>query len=620
MKLNLLFILFCLILISFSGFSQNNSKVLIISLDGWNSDIWDVAHTPNIDKLIENATYTYDGLTLAPAYNSTTWSSLLTGVWPEKHKVQDYTFNGNDFASHPHFFDYIEAQGIRTAMFSRNDSITTQIPTNAFHNVSFSSDAAVITGASDYIKVSDEVSAFFVQLDAASLIGVQGGFDARYAEYLKAIQLYDEQVGSLLTAVISRPDYSSENWIIVVTTNHGGQTDGTIGSNTRIETTPMIIFSGNFVRNRQFLLDVLTAEKDKDNAVFLRPDRSEYVEIPIAGTKLEDMSDFTVELRVKPKDASSDPVIIGDKDWGSGGNPGWLIARQGSAWQINIANQTRTRRDIDLGPDDRIEDDLWHHLAFTVDKDGDAVVYTDGRESARTFLGYGDADSFKSPYDKIVMGQDGTTTYPSEWKGVIDEVRIFDKVVDSLTIVNWLGEKNVENTHPDKDHIIGYWKMDEHEGTKVTDYSGNDYHGNTVGTKRVPANGAITHVDIAPTVMAHLGININPGWGLDGGVVDLLIPDIVLGVEHSGFRTKDVTIYPNPASDRLNFKFHENLKNGEQVVLEVYNMLGEKFRSETLVRGVNQLVLDISSLQRGHYIYRVSGKRFKYTGTFIINN
>ncbi len=599
---------------------QTTPKVLVMTLDGMNANVWESAYTPNIDMLIKNATYTYNGLTLGPAYNATTWSSVLTGVWPEKHKVEDETYAGNDFATYPHFFDYFEANGIKTASITRDASIATQIPSDISYKATYSTDDQVIAEAAAYIKDNAGVGAFFVQIDQALRTAETEGFDARRAEYLKAIQYYDEQVGDIIEAVTQRSGYANENWMIVLTTNHGGNTDGTYGGNTREETTPFIIFSGDYVRNRQFLLDILTAEKGKDNAVFLRPGLTEYVKIKKTGTKLDDMADFTVELRVKPKDATSDPVIIGDKDWGSGGNPGWLLSRRGSKWKFNIANQTRSRRDINLGDDANIEDDLWHHIALSFDKDKEAVCYTDGREVGRGNMGYEDSDSFKSPYENLVLGQDGTLEYPTAWKGVIDEVRIFNKVIDSLTLVTWKDEKNIENRHPDWEHVIGYWKLDESEGTKVEDYSGNGYNGVTVGTKRVPANGAITHVDIAPTLMAHMGVTISDEWGLDGGVVDLIIPNIVLGTDREGFRTKDVSVYPNPASDRLNFQFAQSPQAGQDITLSVYNMQGEVIRQEKLTTGYNNISLDVSSHQRGYYMYHIQGSNFSYKGKFIIKN
>ena len=222
----------------------------------------------------------------------------------------------------------------------------------------------------------------------------------------------------------------------------------------------------------------------------------------------------------------------------------------------------------------------------------------------------------------MALGEDGTLAYASgsnQWKGVYDEVRIFDKVLDPATIAAWKDEKNIENRHPDWSNIIAYWKFDEHEGKKVVDSSGLGNDGELVGTKRVPANGSITHVDIATTLLSHLGVDIDSDWGLDGNIVDLVIPNIVLGTDVR-METKDVAIYPNPASDRLNFHFTENLKPGNEVSVTVFNLNGEKIQFESLTTGYSDISLDISNHNKGYYLYHIQGKTFSYKGKFVIKN
>ena len=39
----------------------------------------------------------------------------------------------------------------------------------------------------------------------------------------------DEYIGQLLDAIKARPNYYYEDWLIVITSNHGGKADGTYG-------------------------------------------------------------------------------------------------------------------------------------------------------------------------------------------------------------------------------------------------------------------------------------------------------------------------------------------------------------------------------------------------------
>lgn len=79
------------------------NKVLILGLDGCRSSALLAANTPNIDTLLNHATYSFDALTQYPTWSGPGWSSMLTGVWEEKHGVLDNSFLGSNYNNYPHF-------------------------------------------------------------------------------------------------------------------------------------------------------------------------------------------------------------------------------------------------------------------------------------------------------------------------------------------------------------------------------------------------------------------------------------------------------------------------------------------------------------------------------------
>ncbi len=91
------------------------SKALVIGVDGVRPDALIAADTPNINKLIANGTFDPRCLILGERYreNNTVsgpgWSSILTGVWADKHGVNDNTFQGRNYEEYPHFFERIKA-------------------------------------------------------------------------------------------------------------------------------------------------------------------------------------------------------------------------------------------------------------------------------------------------------------------------------------------------------------------------------------------------------------------------------------------------------------------------------------------------------------------------------
>lgn len=93
---------------------EREPKVLIIGVDGLRPDALEQAATPNIDRLIASGAYTSSARILRDYRENDTvsgasWSSILTGVWANKHGVHDNSFEGKNFPAYPHFFERVKA-------------------------------------------------------------------------------------------------------------------------------------------------------------------------------------------------------------------------------------------------------------------------------------------------------------------------------------------------------------------------------------------------------------------------------------------------------------------------------------------------------------------------------
>ncbi len=90
--------------------AQPARKVLIMGIDGLRPDALLKANTPHIDRLARHGVFATNTLIQGDRYKASDtisgpgWSSLLTGVWADKHGVHDNTFAGRDFERYPHFF------------------------------------------------------------------------------------------------------------------------------------------------------------------------------------------------------------------------------------------------------------------------------------------------------------------------------------------------------------------------------------------------------------------------------------------------------------------------------------------------------------------------------------
>src|SRR5262245_65540197 len=95
--------------ISLANATALTNKVLIIGIDGTMPSAMAVARTPNLDALKSNGCYSVRVVTHPVTHSAACWSSMFTGVWGDKHGVNDpgNSFAGNQFTNYPSFFRHL---------------------------------------------------------------------------------------------------------------------------------------------------------------------------------------------------------------------------------------------------------------------------------------------------------------------------------------------------------------------------------------------------------------------------------------------------------------------------------------------------------------------------------
>ena len=217
--------------------------VLVIGIDGLRPDAMQKAKTPNIDALIQNGAVSFQCQILGERYrkNDTVtapgWSSILTGVWADKHGVQDNSFKGKQFDTYPHFFARIKSQfpSLKTASFLDLPRTNEDVVAHADFQYGYlesvparsraGKDALIATEASKLIAAKD-YQAVFVYFGNCDGVGHKKGFHPSVPQYRDVIHQTDSYIGKLLSAIKSRPNHEDENWLILLTADHGGKGTG----------------------------------------------------------------------------------------------------------------------------------------------------------------------------------------------------------------------------------------------------------------------------------------------------------------------------------------------------------------------------------------------------------
>lgn len=243
---------------SSAGGSQGTPKVLLIGIDGVRPDVLAEVPTPNIDALAAAGWYTDQARTTTPSVSGPSWSSMLTGVWPEKHGVTNNNFTGRDYAQYPSFLTRIEQTRPELATFAALDwlplaqlpddpapvlppAIDARVTLDGYEHGWAEADGMVTSLAAEHIAQADP-DALFVYLGSPDETSHQNGSIG--IEYRDAIALSDSHVGMLMDAVHARPTYADEDWLILISTDHGRRPDGGHGGDSPEEMTIFILASG----------------------------------------------------------------------------------------------------------------------------------------------------------------------------------------------------------------------------------------------------------------------------------------------------------------------------------------------------------------------------------------
>ncbi|QCR22260.1 alkaline phosphatase family protein [Pontibacter sp. SGAir0037] len=245
--------LFLLLLLSVSAIAQSRvKKTVFVIVDGIPADVLEKQPTPHLDKISSVGGYTRayvggekDGYSQTPTISAVGYNSLLTGTWVNKHNVW-----GNDIKEpnyhYPTIFRYLKTQypEKKTAVFSSwLDNRTKLVGDGLAETGHLKVDYAVDGLELDTMKFPHDKGRLFmhhidehvtneaakhIRTNAPDLSWVyleypddMGHYYGDSEQLYKAVQLADAQIGRLWEAIEERQKQHQEDWLIVITTDHG---------------------------------------------------------------------------------------------------------------------------------------------------------------------------------------------------------------------------------------------------------------------------------------------------------------------------------------------------------------------------------------------------------------
>ncbi len=242
-------------------------KVLILGIDGCRPDAIAAAKEAfTLHRLIKEGAVSLqcDVLgnrpTTADTCTGPGWTSALTGVWSDKHGVLDNTFRKHKVAQFPALFHRLKQArpgAVTAAFITWTPFLEHVLPTRDGGRFVLDGDKRgyeegdrqVTQAAVKFLAEKRDADLVFVYFGAVDITGHGYGFHPQSPRYTKSLEVVDEQISRILTALRKRPTYDREDWLVIVCTDHGGKGRGhSLGQKIPEVRTGFLILHGPSVR------------------------------------------------------------------------------------------------------------------------------------------------------------------------------------------------------------------------------------------------------------------------------------------------------------------------------------------------------------------------------------
>lgn len=201
-------------------------KVLFIGIDGVRTDALQQASTPAIDSLLTQSYVSWNTDRGPYTVSVPGWTSILHGVWPAKHGLTENSFKHNRYQLHPDLFALAKSvkDKLSVANVSHWDDFLKITSMEDFAQ-RYESDADLKAGVISKLGscCPDMLVMHFDEPDHA---GHTYGFSPTIPEYIEAIETVDGYIQEIMNLIRNREQMYNEEWMVVLTTDHGGEGTG----------------------------------------------------------------------------------------------------------------------------------------------------------------------------------------------------------------------------------------------------------------------------------------------------------------------------------------------------------------------------------------------------------
>lgn len=482
---------------------KSSRRILLISIDGTDGgELQKIAPT-NIMSLIKTGKYSFNRGPELVSTQASTWASMLTGASSTKHGISDNSYRpvsepGKEHVA-PAYFPNMVARildikpELKTAVIT-SDAALNKYLIEADHRVLAANDG-VIKDSTLAILTNENPNLVIASFKDVETAGAAEGYSASIPAYKAAIEKTDTYIGEMVAAIKKRKNYSTEDWLIIVTTNKAGT-----------EANPK---AGFIITSNPALKEGMLTKVGFNGMRFGK--------VGLVGTIKNDNGlydagknkDFTVQVQMKFNVITTYPRFL------SKGTPlvsdavtGWtMLQNDGSTWAVIFGGKAAGGNGKRQLVGTSVAGGGWHTLTFTVKTVGAtriAAVFTDGIPGQT--LDITNTIDLSSPTTPLsIGGVEASTSSNSDFYAA--DLQYFNVALDPAVIKANVALKDVTQ-HPNYSNLVGYWPFDDGGGAVVANKAPIGFNLNIAGPSSWAALGNDIPVSRAPQTIS--GVSIVP--------------------------------------------------------------------------------------------------------------
>ena len=521
-------------------------KVLIVSIDGLVGNELKKEVPPTIAEMLEHSKYSFESIADENTSDPASWATMMTGVGHHKHGIQSTSYLPAPDPSDPHHAgDYYPSIFYRVAEHDPRMVTTAITQTPGLANVLLLDASQSLIAANDEQVKTDAVrqltqgnpDLLLVQFKSVLDAGTQSSFSFDSPEYKTAVQEIDGYLGELKAAMEARPTFDREEWLFVVTSNHGG-VDNTYGGDSYQERNTFTMYHHAAFVGQELKADIFVSPRffgyDVNNSDTENAMRGRNVSVPAEeiNYNIANTGELTVEAKVKiNRNADGNysyswPPFLSKVAARTGNTAGWSLFRSGNNVSFFVADGN-AKIEITGGPVG--VDEVWTHITGTfavIDGIPTAKFYVNGLPVASGELETLNVGAIASS-SPLTFGFQQEVFSSAYIDFYMADVHIWNAALTDEEVLANAERIGVSEDHPRLENLVGYWPLDDGDETFRNQVDGMpdipvwgkasyNVFGNNLPYVDPEKAILFKSQDIMPHVLYWLHINVLDSWAIDG--------------------------------------------------------------------------------------------------------